>query len=198
MARRELTQAEIEAFRVKVVEAAAVLFAEGGSEAVSMRAIANAIGCSPMTTYRYFADREDVIEALRANAFSAFADAQEAAAAGRTGSSADRLDAIREDYIRFALERADSYRLMFSLQTTRPPGEEFRREAARAFETLHVTVTEGVEDGYIEGDPSTVAHLVWVELHGMVSLQLSQKLNFGRTLDELAQASPWRLGGRRR
>ncbi len=163
---------------------------------MTMRAIAAAVGCSPMKTYRYFADRGAVLEALRADAFSDFADAQEAAASKAKSASA-RLESIREAYLRFALDRQDSYRLMFSLETVKPAGEAFQRQAGRSFEPLRATVAAAFDEGLLEGDPETVAHLIWVELHGMVSLHLSGKLDNGRSLEQIAKASPWRLKPRK-
>ncbi|MGH1348156.1 MAG: TetR/AcrR family transcriptional regulator [Nannocystales bacterium] len=196
MTRRELTAEEIEAFRRKVVDAARTLFVEHGVGGVTMRAIAVAIGCSPMRTYRYFDDREAVLEALRAEAFCGLADSQEEAAAS-SRSVRRRLDAIRAAYLRFGLEHPDSYRLMFSLESMRPPGEAFQKQATRAFGTLRTTVANAIEGGHLEGDADTVAHLIWVELHGVVSLHLSQKLNKGRSLEQIAAASPWRMARRK-
>lgn len=50
--------------REQLLAAAMALFAEGGVEAVSVRAIAARVGVSPMTPYRYFPSKADFLRGL--------------------------------------------------------------------------------------------------------------------------------------
>jgi len=59
------------------------LFAEHGPEAVTMRQLAAELGCSPMTPYRYFRDKDEILAAVRASAFDRFSDALEPPTAPR-------------------------------------------------------------------------------------------------------------------
>lgn len=189
--RRELTQDEVEAFRRRALEAAESLFADAGIDGVTMRAIAKRMGCSPMTTYRYFDDREAVVASLRGAVFGRLADDLEKAAA-RAPEPGSRVRALRAAYIDFARREPDGYRLMFSLEPPETPHPELARAADRSFAPLRTAVAQAIETGHIEGeDPNLVAHLIWVELHGLVSLELSNKLNFGVSLATLAEASRW-------
>ena len=77
MPRAALSTVEISAFRDRIREVAAKLFAEAGYPAVTLRAIAAEVGCSPMTPYRYFHSKEEIFAVVRAEAFRRFADAQE-------------------------------------------------------------------------------------------------------------------------
>ena len=52
------------------------LFAAKGAEGVTMRELASALGVSPMTPYRYFHDKDDMLAAVRARAFDRFAEAR--------------------------------------------------------------------------------------------------------------------------
>ena len=72
MPRAALTEGEIESFRERICQAAARLFAENGYEAVTLRAIAAELGCSPMTPYRYFANKEEIFRAVRLAGFEDF------------------------------------------------------------------------------------------------------------------------------
>jgi hypothetical protein len=44
-----------------------------------------------------------------------------------------------------------------------------------------------VEEGFMNGDPLTIAHVLWANTHGLVSLHLSGKLLMGRSLKDLSQ-----------
>ena len=76
---RNLSPADIADFRERLCNAAERLFAEHGVEAVTMRQLADAIGVSPMTPYRYFKDKDAILAAARARAFDRHADALEQA-----------------------------------------------------------------------------------------------------------------------
>ena len=43
--------------------------------------------------------------------------------------------------------------------------------------------------GKIEGDPLTVAHLAWAQVHGVISLHLAGKLIMGRSVEDLIDAA---------
>src|ERR1043165_7966959 len=99
---RVLTETDVADFRERLCEAAERLFAEKGPEAVTMRQLASELGVSPMTPYRYFEDKEDILAAVRASAFTRFAEALEGAR-GSTADAAGRGGAVGEAYVAFAL-----------------------------------------------------------------------------------------------
>jgi len=185
MPRATLSDSEIEAFRTKVIEAATRLFAESGYDAVTMRGIAVAVGCSPMTPYRYFADKDEIFALVTAEAFRRFADLQSQAIAHLTGATS-KLEALGLAYVRFAMHEPDSYRVMFELrQGPRADHPQLQAEGERAWQIMHDTVVEAVDAGLIDGDAETAAHTFWAGVHGVVSLYLSGKLQLGRTIEEL-------------
>src|SRR5215813_7999999 len=100
---RVLSDTDVADFRERLCEAAERLFAEKGPEAVTMRQLAAELGVSPMTPYRYFQDKDDILAAVRANGFNRFADALEAAREKATGARAKGA-AVGEAYVNFAFE----------------------------------------------------------------------------------------------
>ena len=66
---RALSEQEIQAFRADLCRVAERLFVEKGYDGVTMRALANELGCSPMTPYRYFENKEAILAAVRLDAF---------------------------------------------------------------------------------------------------------------------------------
>src|SRR5262250_3772801 len=76
---KNLSAAEVDAFRARLCAVAQHQFAASGRDGVSMRQLADALGCSPMTPYRYFRNKDAILAAVRTAAFDRFADALEAA-----------------------------------------------------------------------------------------------------------------------
>jgi AcrR family transcriptional regulator len=196
--RAALSEDEIQAFRGRAVAAAMELFAEQGYDAVTVRSVARALGVSPMTPYRYFEDKDELFAVVRAEAFRVFGDRQEQAVAGG-GSPTDKLVRLQRAYIDHALEHPDAYRVMFELQQPSTDAyPELVEAGGRAFSFLHLTVEEAVEAGLLEGDPLTVAHLLWAQTHGLVTLHLAGKLEPPMDIRTLADAVVAQLspGGR--
>src|SRR5436190_11132933 len=79
---RYLTDQDIAEFRAGLCRVATERFARFGYEGVTMRQLAEALGCSPKTPYRYFKDKADILATVRAEAFAKFADALEKAGLG--------------------------------------------------------------------------------------------------------------------
>jgi AcrR family transcriptional regulator len=176
---RSLSPDDITAFRTRLCAVAERLFAEHGVAAIGIRQLAEELGCSPMTPYRYFRDKDEILAATRAAAFDRFAAALEAATAA-AGDPVAQSRAAGQAYIHFALGEPNAYRLMFDLAQ---PGEEQYPELARAADRARRTMTTHVEAlvaaGLLEGDPVLLGHVFWAAIHGAVSLQLAGKLDAG-------------------
>src|SRR5271165_7146445 len=117
---RTLSDHDVAAFRTRLCAVAERLFAEHGVEQVGIRQLAQELGCSAMTPYRYFRDKDEILAATRAAAFDRFAAALEAATSG-TADPMEQSRAAGQAYIRFALGEPNAYRLMFDLTQ---PGED--------------------------------------------------------------------------
>lgn len=198
---KPLSPAQIESFRERLIEAAERLFAEHGPDAVSLRQLAAALGVSPMTPYRYFKDKDDILAAARASGFDRFAEALETAFNSQTDPEA-RAQAVATAYLGFAFEHPAAYRLMFDLTQ---PNEADYPELVRAADRARATMTQysqGLLDaGVLVGDPMVVAHLLWAAIHGLVVLKLADKiapdLDVIGLWDELASALTLGLSRRR-
>jgi len=187
MGRKKLSEQARQAFRDRLLSAAMKLFAESGYDAVSIRALANAVGCSAMTPYRYFAHKAAIFDACRCRAFENFAEAQERIA-GRHDDPLGRIRALGEAYASFADDNPAAFRLMFELDQPRESSSGLHKAEQRAFRTLRDAVSDAVQAGYLRGDPITLAHLYWTSLHGIVVLSLTRKLVHGRSRSALLAA----------
>ena len=173
---RVLTETDVADFRDRLCAAAERLFAEQGPDAVTMRQLAAELGVSPMTPYRYFQDKNDILAAVRATGFTRFAEALEAARDG-AGTARAKGAAVGEAYISFAFEHPHTYKLMFDLnQPDEQNYPELVRAGTRARETMSAYVKDQIGAGLIEGDPELIGRMFWAATHGAIVLELAGKL----------------------
>jgi len=176
--------------RNRICEAALLLFERGGIEAISMRQIANEIGVSQMMAYNYFRTKDHLLQELRTRAFQQLEQVL-TASARIDGTARERLRQVLLAYVRFGLQERRAYRLMFDYWAYDNPermlqdfGDAARRQAGPWNALLAAVSAFVVEDGG-DADPLTATHLVWAGLHGLVSLEVSRKLVWGRTAEQL-------------
>jgi AcrR family transcriptional regulator len=176
---RVLSQADVTDFRERLCEAAERLFAEHGPDAVTMRQLAAELGVSPMTPYRYFRDKDDILAAVRTNGFDRFAQALEHAREATKGARAKGA-AVGEAYVNFAFEHPHTYKLMFDLnQPHEEDYPELVEAGKRARSTMSGYVKDLVADGALAGDPEQIGMMFWAAAHGAVVLELAGKLPKG-------------------
>jgi AcrR family transcriptional regulator len=176
---RILSEADVADFRERLCEAAERLFAERGPDAVTMRQLAAELGVSPMTPYRYFKDKEDILAAVRANGFDRFSEALERARDGAQGARA-RGAAVGQAYVDFAFQHPHTYKLMFDLnQPHEKDYPELVRAARRARETMTAWVGDQIDEGVMAGEPEQIGLMFWASVHGIVVLELAGKLPSG-------------------
>lgn len=176
---RVLSEADVADFRERLCEAAERLFAEQGPEAVTMRQLAAELGVSPMTPYRYFRDKDDILAAVRTNGFNRFAEALEQARAA-AGDSRIRGAAVGAAYVDFAFEHPHTYKLMFDLnQPHETDYPELVTAGERARATMSGYVKDLIAEGVVAGDPEQIGMMFWAATHGAVVLELAGKLPEG-------------------
>jgi AcrR family transcriptional regulator len=163
--------------REVILDAAEQLLIEArDADAVSMRAIADAVGVTPPSIYLHFAHKDDLIRAVCQRSFAAFDEVVE-----RAGSTTDDpVEALRRRaraYVQFGLDNPEQYRILFmgkagsvgeSVDLSKIPG---------SFAFLHLV--EAVERAIAAGalrpglEPFLVATGFWTAAHGMTSLLIS-------------------------
>ena len=177
---RVLSEADVADFRDRLCDAAERLFAEHGPDAVTMRQLAAELGVSPMTPYRYFRDKEDILAAVRTNGFNRFAEALETARESSSEARA-RGAAVGEAYVDFAFAHPHTYKLMFDLnQPNEADYPDLVQAGRRAWATMSAYVTDLNNAGLLEGDPEQVGQMFWAAAHGAIVLELAGKLPPGR------------------
>ncbi len=175
---RVLSPDDVSHFRDRLCLVAERLFAEHGADSVTMRQLAADLGCSPMTPYRYFKDKDAILGAVRAAGFDRFSDALEQAF--EDASALDpkaRSEAVGRAYVHFALTQPHAYRLMFDLTQ---PGEDAYPDLVRAAARARATMTDHLRgvatDDRLKGNQAMVGHIHWAAIHGVLMLHLAGKL----------------------
>lgn len=151
-----------------------LLFETGDEEAVTIRAVAKAVGVSPPSIYLHFADKNALLLAVCEATFDDLHDHIEAAAAGVD----DPLEVLRvrgRAYVQFGLDNPEQYRILFM---TRPP-ELHSHEglpAPAAFQSHLEAVQRAWDAGLLAAAPSAelAAFSLWAGVHGITSLLIAK------------------------
>lgn len=184
---RYLTDKDIADFRAELCRIATERFARFGYDGVTMRQLAEALGCSPKTPYRYFKDKADILATVRAQAFSGFADALERAAQG--GKDAlERARLVGDAYLRFAFDHPHAYRIMFEIDQ---PIDGSHPDLAQAATRARGFITRQAEDmsaeGLIDVDPELFGWSLWATTHGIVMLAQTGMLDHGPSYQAISR-----------
>jgi AcrR family transcriptional regulator len=146
----------------------------GSAEAVSIRAIAYAVGVTPPSIYLHFPDKDSLILAVCERHFEAFDSVIEEA--GRsTDDPVERLRRRGAAYVRFGLENPEPYRILFMTNNQSAQQRDIVVGAgARAFQHLVEAVQRCIDaDAFRPVDPVLAATGVWACVHGVTSLLVS-------------------------
>ncbi|WP_330227958.1 TetR/AcrR family transcriptional regulator [Nocardia sp. NBC_00508] len=159
--------------REEILRATAELLSRTGhADAVSIRAVSELVGVSAPSIYRHFADKDELIEAVVAQAFEDLSDALRAAIDPST-SPMTRLRDQGMAYIRFALQHPEQYRLATAPTTSRGAVDQVL--SSGAFQLFAGTVRECMDEGTIvAGDPLPVVLQMWAVAHGIASLLIAK------------------------
>ena len=104
--------------RDEVKQVALAQLARGGPSALSVNAIAKELGVSGPALYRYFANRDELLTELIADAYRDLAAALSEMATSSDGSPAIRLRLLAGAYRDWALANPERYRLLFTAPVT--------------------------------------------------------------------------------
>lgn len=187
MARPALTAEQTAEVRERLLDAAQTLYERGGHEAMSLRAIAAAYGCSPTMPYSYFSSKADVVDGLRVRAYGWIHDVLSVASSG-ADDALTALEAMAAAYVRAGVERPRMYELLYSSDGAMDETEPVLLDAkVAALGVCEKVIREAAESGGVElaSDSETAAHLFWTAAHGLVALEHGGFLVVGRRIDDL-------------
>ena len=173
--RQRSKRGEGDRLRDEILEAGKRLLMETENmDAVTVRAVAEAVGVSPPAIYLHFADKDELVIAVCESTFEALDDYIEKAAAG--------IDDVREQlrvrgkaYIQFGLENPEHYRILFMTRpATLKPETAFPVPAAFQH---HIESVQRAHDAGVlspDVDPMMAAITLWAGVHGITSLMIAK------------------------
>lgn len=194
--RAKYARGEGDRLRVDLITAAIDLMDQHGDvDAVTLRAVARAVGVSPTVVYKHFDDHDALLRASVEFCWSNF----HAAIDGARRSETDPYRAFRatgDAYVRFATESAGQYRVMFSNRIEVPDAPE--GSGMVTFQILVELVRSILEDRDDARDPFVVAVQVHTWIHGIVDLCGTHPHGPWPAIDEQLDGLQTALGLRRR
>ena len=175
--------------RQAILDAAREIIVEQGMDGLAMRSLAERADYSPSTLYRYFKDKDDILDALAKQA----ADAVQTTPSKRITASDDQLDSLLQSGLRlydFAREHPMQYQLMTSATQSSPKSlDAFLMD--QNFEGLLISIEQGqvagslrLPDGF---DAKLMAILLWFAIHGASMLRTGLMKDFGEECDALVE-----------
>lgn len=170
---------ENESLKERVLDAARRLLAKDGYGGLSMRRLAQVVGCKAPSIYYHFENKDKIIHTLIDEGYDLQYRLLEAAASHE--DPLRRIEARAHTYVDFAFEHPEYYRIMYMLsigEMERYPKENYRR-TRRALERSTADLEEAVERGLItlETDPYSRVTAGSAMLHGIIALILSHRLD---------------------
>jgi len=163
-----------EKIRQGILKAARTLLLEGGVDVISMRTLADKVDYSPAALYKYFSSKEEIIEALRQEAWELMANFEPDIPPGI--SMADMFVLSGRNYVKFATQYPEYYLLIMSTTETGPKSMQEFKESPAFIDLLEFTraaVGSGefvLPEGY---SPTHFALLSWFVVHGVSILKLT-------------------------
>ena len=169
-----------------LLEAGIQLARAGGPGAVALREATRRAGVVPNAAYRHFANREDLLQAVRAAALSALAVSMEtdlAALSPEQPPAAYAMASLRTigaAYLRFARSEPGLFRTAFTTPMHKADddaAEQAGNSGLNPFQLLGVALDRMVEAGVLPAHRRPGAeHLAWSAVHGLAMLVLDGPL----------------------
>jgi AcrR family transcriptional regulator len=163
----------------RILGAARALFEREGTQAVSMRRIADAIGLTPMAIYRHFPNREALLKRISDDSFDEIA--RHWLARNRGGDALARVIALQRIYLDYALAHPHLFDHAFSARRAdaRKYPDDFRAGLSPTLGVAAEAVAEAMRAGLLRGDDEwDVAMTLWAHTHGLVALYRAGRFSY--------------------
>jgi AcrR family transcriptional regulator len=175
------TSRETLGLRERIIEAASKLFVEEGYQSLSMRRVAQEVGCSQMAMYRHFANKEALTQHICALLYNRFATKMNREIQA-VSDPWERCCRFASALIRFALHYPDHYSLIFLVRHSDPEvladrerlGQEFLAELRPIVQAL---LPSGTPDAVV----GTRLRQMLCCLHGTAALLIAHPRAYSLT-----------------
>lgn len=167
----------------KLVVAAVELLDVGGEEAVTLRAVAQAVGVSHNAPYRHFKNRNALLTAVAINDFNDM-DIAFKKIRSSTESPKEKLMAALQYLIDFSCKHPARYRLLFSDPKITSSGDDVKIAAMSTYVELTAIIQQCQKAGVLPNiSHLTLTGLITATMHGLINLEETGRLHQEKGLD---------------
>jgi AcrR family transcriptional regulator len=150
-----------------------LLLKTNDADAISIRAIANAVRVTPPSIYIHFEGKEQLILAVCEREFEVF-DGHLAEATEGIADPVEALKAMGRAYVQFGLEHPEQYRFLFMSKTPDWAMNHDHVSELAGFARLIDVVERCIAAGaFAPGDAFVMSCGLWTAVHGVTSLLIA-------------------------
>ncbi|KHT60813.1 TetR family transcriptional regulator [Alteromonas macleodii] len=154
--------------RQKILDAASALFLKGGTNALSVRAIAKGAGMSTIGIYSHFKGKQGILDALYIEGFE-LVEREMLAADGNT--AAEKVINGCERILSFSEAYTAHYQLIFSSNLKDyTPCDDAAEVSEKVFNTFTTLTTTLIKKDFSTDDKQSMAMQLWALSHGYITL----------------------------
>ena len=154
-----------------------ILIETNDQSALSIRAIANAVGVTPPSIYLHFADRNDLVFAVCERHAEQLEQAMMQAAEG-VSDPWERIRRRGRAYLQWGLENPEHYRILMMSRPDQTPDRFVDERLADTAGLMPVAddVAEAIASRQVTPgeEPIEMAKMLWMMIHGTVALLISK------------------------
>jgi AcrR family transcriptional regulator len=173
MAKQSLRQRYRQELRRIILDTAREAFQRDGYEKLSMRTLAERIGCSHGSLYLHFKNKEELFDCLVEESFLELANALTAQKpAGRKIDPVALLKRSGRAYVEFGLRNPAAYEFAFIL---RRPGASHPEKPHQAYKLMRAAVAQCIaEKRFRRISIDAASQALWTAVHGVTSLLITR------------------------
>ena len=166
----------------KILDEAEKIVVASGHEAINMRDLAGRVGVTATAIYHYFENKEALLLRIKLRAAERLN-----ARIHRIDKDSDPMETLHrlgEEYIAFAEEHPNMYRLLFDTPAGGAPlGEAEQPVLYYTYYVARKALAKLAGEGEYPHDPRYGAMMEWTMLHGFCSLLMSGNLQLAEGMD---------------
>jgi AcrR family transcriptional regulator len=165
--------------RREIIDVSKELLLKDGFAKLSMRKIAKKAGVTATSIYLYFKNKDELLLALVEESIERLTAALKEALDPAAGP-VDQLEKLAIAYVHYAFENPQEYEIIYMVrpeEMPKYPREKFQH-VREIYELIASIIRSGNEQQVLDvDDPMISAYTIWAQLHGVVSVVLSRRLD---------------------
>lgn len=165
--------------RREIIDVSKELLLKDGFAKLSMRKIAKKAGVTATSIYLYFKNKDELLLALVEESIERLTAALKEALDPAAGP-VEQLEKLADAYVQYAFENPQEYEIIYMVrpeEMPKYPREKFQH-VREIYELIASIIRSGNEQHVLDvDDPMISAYTIWAQLHGVVSVVLSRRLD---------------------